>query len=448
MHFRFALLIIALISTGCQTTERSTQADPNSQTDQSDATATFRIEGISDDPSYGYRPTNPILVGGFERPLSKTVFGERMSLLKRLLKTAKGQTMTWKRARSCCPLGPEQDGSKDRGLLDIYLVSVPGERPIRLFVNHYKSGPIYAPVGFGFYSSITAEENAGTWQDAFGREDLAKVIALLTGPAKAGEIFAQYYLAVAYMGLDRPQDAVSWFKKAAEQNHSESQTWMYLSYRNGTGTDKNEDLANEWLRKAAINRSPRARTDLAHILAVGPVAGRNLREASKWYYLAAEQGVLSAQTDFGMALLKGQGIKQIPIRGLTWLAIAKRGGDAIGTRLFDKFDDKLSPIRRGIIKKAVDRWYKQPQPSDFISELRLEIISPSNIDARFEYGVKLYSGIETARRKDAGLAYIAYAADSGNTKARKAMEAIGRHEPSDVMKRAKERAAKWRAKQH
>ena len=49
------------------------------------------------------------------------------------------------------------------------------------------------------------------------------------------------------------QEAVKWYRKAAEQGYSAAQFNLGVCYDNGDGVDKNPSKAKYWYRKAADN---------------------------------------------------------------------------------------------------------------------------------------------------------------------------------------------------
>ena len=75
---------------------------------------------------------------------------------------------------------------------------------------------------------------------------------------------AQYNLGFMYeQGRGVPQDynqAVDWYRKAAEQNEAAAQYSLGLMYDQGTGVPRNLSEANRWYNLAAKNGDPDARS--------------------------------------------------------------------------------------------------------------------------------------------------------------------------------------------
>ena len=69
-----------------------------------------------------------------------------------------------------------------------------------------------------------------------------------------GHASAQNNLAVHYedrIGVEKDEQAVELYRKAAEQGVADAQFNLAVCYKNGTGVEKDEQQAVEWYRKAA-----------------------------------------------------------------------------------------------------------------------------------------------------------------------------------------------------
>ena len=85
---------------------------------------------------------------------------------------------------------------------------------------------------------------------------------------------------------------------------------------------------------------PNAQYNLARLYLEGHGVDQDPRQAARWFNLAAEKGHRPAQALLGDMLFKGLGVQRQPVRGLTWLAVARaaaqgRKDDWIVT-LYDK----------------------------------------------------------------------------------------------------------------
>jgi hypothetical protein len=92
--------------------------------------------------------------------------------------------------------------------------------------------------------------------------------------ALRGEARAQYSVGQLYekgQGVDQDlSTALSWYRKAAEQNHAKSQYTVAVAYAYGLGgVIKDDDTAVKWLHRAAGNGHRKAQQLLARIYQTG-----------------------------------------------------------------------------------------------------------------------------------------------------------------------------------
>jgi len=62
---------------------------------------------------------------------------------------------------------------------------------------------------------------------------------------------------------------------------------------------------------------------LAKMILAGQGGEKDLRQAARWFKLAARKGHVGAQAEFGAMLYEGIGVERRPIEGLTWLSVAR-----------------------------------------------------------------------------------------------------------------------------
>ena len=77
--------------------------------------------------------------------------------------------------------------------------------------------------------------------------------------------------------------------------------------------------------------------------AKGDGVPQDYKTAVKWYTLAAEQGVASAQTNLGWMYDKGYGVKQDNVYAHMWGNIAASNGDENGGKLRDEVAKTMTP---------------------------------------------------------------------------------------------------------
>lgn len=117
----------------------------------------------------------------------------------------------------------------------------------------------------------------------------------------------------------RSVEALSWYKKAAEQGDVESIYQIGIFYQKGLGVDKDFSEASKWFSKAADLGFPAAQYALALQYGDGKGVNRDLRKAFKLYKKAAKQGYSRAQCNLGYCYLNGEGTIPDANKGIEWL---------------------------------------------------------------------------------------------------------------------------------
>jgi TPR repeat protein len=135
-------------------------------------------------------------------------------------------------------------------------------------------------------------------------------------PADPTDAIEQYNLGLRYFegtgGL--PQDyeqAVYWYRKAAEQEYAQAQHKLGGAYAQGNGVDQNYEQAVYWYRKAAEQEYAQAQSNLGVCYAQG-IGGlsQDYEQAVYWFRKAAEQGDAGAQYNLGSCYAQETGVGQ------------------------------------------------------------------------------------------------------------------------------------------
>lgn len=411
--------------------------------------AELRIDGISNDPSYGYTPDNPLAIGGIDlRTTGSAAASEtalRMAAFFSLATSLKSRPFRWQRERSCCPI-KASTAFQGTGFIDIYVVGEEGERPFRIFVNHYESGPLQAPVGMVPFSSIGERDAFWAATDHFESRDFAAAADAFRPLADNGSIMATFSLGLALLsGGERKDEAHHYFRRAAEMGHSGAQFFAGAALRRGVDVRKDWETGTAWLRTAAANGSAEAREKLALDLIRGHQTAEDPSEAALLLWLAAEQGQADAQVAFGEALITGRGIRQNVPWGTVWLAIAKAAGHPLAAEFYHSATSRLSrDIRDAIEKRAAD-WRQKVRPSEVAirAQFGAQAGDPA---AQFEMGRMLYNGVLMSRDIEASLMFLVLASRNGNADAKLMLDEMPNVTP-EAMARAQVAADAWSDKQ-
>lgn len=171
----------------------------------------------------------------------------------------------------------------------------------------------------------------------------ALALPLLLAAAPAHADFAQGVK--AYEAGDYRSAYEAWLPLAEKGDVAAMRNIGHL-YRWGQGVDKNIEEAVRWYRKAAESGFSRAQANLAAIYLQGDEGvAVNYEEAHKWFAAAAIQGLAVAQYNLGLMYELGLGVEKSEPRALGWYNIAAKAGQ-------QEAIDRLSQLVRHTENKA------------------------------------------------------------------------------------------------
>jgi hypothetical protein len=124
------------------------------------------------------------------------------------------------------------------------------------------------------------------------------------------------------------QEAVKWYRLAADQGDASAQNNLGVMYENGRGVPQDYKEAVKWYRLAADQGDASAQYNLGEMYENGRGVPQDYKEAVKWYRLAADQGVASAQYNLGVMYYEGRGVPQDYREAANWYRLAAEQGDA------------------------------------------------------------------------------------------------------------------------
>ena len=146
--------------------------------------------------------------------------------------------------------------------------------------------------------------------------------------AEAGDVEAQYRLAVLNDEGEAIAEALRWYRRAAERGHPRTQWRLGYAYREGDGVEQNDREAVRWHCLAAQAGDPAAQYDLARMCEEGWGTPRDIPEGLRLFRAAAEQGDAEAQCNIAVKYLHGWGgLSQNVRAALRWFRCAAEQGD-------------------------------------------------------------------------------------------------------------------------
>lgn len=195
------------------------------------------------------------------------------------------------------------------------------------------------------------EEAENIWQEYDEAEEIGinynslsadELIAL----ANNGDVYAMDTLGAAYefgedkevigvLGIEKDfEEAVKWYRKAAEQGFDIAQDSLGNCYYLGHGVDEDYVKAVKWYRKAAEQGLCTAQDSLGDCYYYGRGVDEDDAEAVKWYRKAAEQGLDTAQHSLGKCYYFGYGVDEDKVKAVKWYRkAAEQGNDDAKTNL-------------------------------------------------------------------------------------------------------------------
>lgn len=114
------------------------------------------------------------------------------------------------------------------------------------------------------------------------------------------------------------EEAVRWYRKAAEGDFAPGQNNLGVMYESGYGVNKDYAEAVRWYRKAAEQGNKHGQYNLADMYEDGKGIEQNYTEAIRWYLKAAEQGHSSAQCQLGYLYRNGKGVAPNYAEAVRW----------------------------------------------------------------------------------------------------------------------------------
>src|SRR3984893_2135001 len=159
------------------------------------------------------------------------------------------------------------------------------------------------------------------------RGEYATALRRLSPLAEKGDARAQFDVGFMHAygwGVPRnPADAITWYRKAADQGLGVAQHFLGLAYVNGEGV----------------------RPDDA--------------EAARWFARAAAQGFAQAKFMLGLMTLDGRGVPKDLVQGYAFMVMAGQGGVRSAARVVQKL--ALTEAQRAEAKEIIDDWKPKPE---------------------------------------------------------------------------------------
>lgn len=166
--------------------------------------------------------------------------------------------------------------------------------------------------GFNVYAQETVEDICQKGKDALASKNYEQAVQYFRQAAEQNCAEAQFQLGDLYIyyddkGISHDYDeAIYWLRRAAEQGYVKAHTYMGLCYENGLGVANNMDKAIQCYRYAAEKGEARAQSCLGNCLKIGKGVEQSEEDAVYWRRRSAEQGFTQACYNMGVYYIEHQ----------------------------------------------------------------------------------------------------------------------------------------------
>ena len=215
----------------------------------------------------------------------------------------------------------------------------------------------------------------------------------LEGKARAGDPEAQTLLALAhYSGALLKKDdveAARLLHQAAEQGYMAAEESLGIFAETGIGTDPRRPApadALSWYKKAAQQGSMDAATDIALMYANGKGVARDPAQAVAWFRRGAEGGDGSAQYNLALMYERGEGVPQDYKEAVRWFTAA--ADQNLVPPLLALAELSLQPPSSTVtadVKKAMQYYQKAASLGSATAEVTLGTIFSKGLPGKVDY---------------------------------------------------------------
>ena len=191
--------------------------------------------------------------------------------------------------------------------------------------------------------------------------------------AKDGVAADQYKLGTMYVkgqGVKQDyQEAVNWYRLAAEQGEVNAQSALGLMYNKGEGISKDDQEAIKWYRLAGEQGDANAQYTLGLKYSNGEGVTKDDKEAVHWFHLSVDHGNFSALENMAEAYAEGKGVEKNLVEALKWYHLAaavfdRRGSLGSWKKTMEgrtKVSEQMSPSQLDDAQNLAKQWQPASQ---------------------------------------------------------------------------------------
>jgi len=206
-------------------------------------------------------------------------------------------------------------------------------------------------------SNLAAAENKPTPPAAIGPLSLRMAAA-------NGDPSAEFEVAVRYdegRGVARDlEKAAEWYKRSAAKGFAPAQYRLGTLYERGLGVAVDRGRAMAWYKSAAEKGHLKAMHNFAVLTA--SESSPDFKTAAYWFHEAAKRGLVDSQYNLAILYETGRGVERDLKEAYKWFALAARAGDKEAARRRDRVRWMLSATELQAADSMIRSW--EPEPVD------------------------------------------------------------------------------------
>jgi len=232
----------------------------------------------------------------------------------------------------------------------------------------------------------------------------------LLASAKGGEADAMVALGDRSRKAEDYQEAMAWYRKAADLGSALGECALGMVYDLGMGVPVDEAEAKAWYLKAARKGDARAQFNLGNMIRAGRGGASNPSVAAKWFEAAANQGDAAAHFALGALYESGSGVQKDQGQAVEHYRDAAENGDA------DAQFNLANMLRQGIGIEA--------DPAE-AARLYRRAAEQGKAEAAFNYALMLATGTGVERNEEVAARWLRRAAIGGHPPAKRELARLG-----------------------
>jgi localization factor PodJL len=163
------------------------------------------------------------------------------------------------------------------------------------------------------------------------------------------------------------EEAVVWYRRAAIRGFAPAQYRLAVLYERGWGLPVDLARAKVWYTRAAEGGNVKAMHNVA-VLTAREGDGAAYAAAAVWFREAAERGLSDSQFNLAILFENGMGVPRDLKQAFKWFGLAASGGDPEAARRLTVLKPLIAAEDIQSIESFVKSW--QPKPVDPMNDLR------------------------------------------------------------------------------